>query len=164
MAKYAVHFTNTATGAVADTFKTMLAIIAADTAGHRARLLKMVVGPSEDAPVDLNVGLQLQRVDDVSAGGAGTAGSNPTPAKMDSESLATVITAGEDYVTGGVEPTTYGTVPLWVGDMHYYNTIIQEWAPEDAPVIQRDQLLGLLAAPRTAVARSLSGYFEFEQF
>lgn len=162
--KYAVNCDDVATGAVADTFKTLLAIIAADTAGYRARLLKLIVGPSDDTPQDLNVALRLNRVDDVSAGGAGTANSNPTPRPIDSLSRAAVITAGEDYITGGAEPTTYGTVPIWQAEMNRRNTLIQEWVPDEAPVINRDQLLGLLAAPRTAAAARLSVSFEFEEF
>jgi len=161
--KYSVNFDDVPTGAVADTFNTLAALVAADTAGYRCRLLKLVVGPSDDAPADLNVGLQLKRVDDVSGGGAGTGNSNPTPVPLDSLSRAAVITAGEDYVTGGVEPTVYGN-PLWQAEMNRRNTIIQEWAPEDAPVINRDQLFGLLAAPRTAAAARLSGCLEFEEF
>lgn len=162
--KFSVTFDDVATGAVADTFKTICALRAADTAGHRCRLLKLVVGPSEAGAQDLNIALQLKRVDDVSAGGAGTPDSTPTPAKADSLSRAAVITAGVDYITGGVEPTVYGTSPLWQGDMNLRNTIIETWTPEEAPVINSDQLLGLLAAPRTAAARSISGSMEFEEF
>jgi len=161
--RYAVHFTDVPSGAVADTFKTIAALIAADTAGYRCRLRSLQVGPADDAPADLNVALQLQRVDDVSAGGAGTANSNPTPVPKDSLARAAVISAGEDYVTGGVEPTTYGN-PLWQIDINRRNSVIKEWGVEDAPVINRDQLLGLLAAPRTAAAVRLSGALEFEEF
>lgn len=157
--KFSVNADNVATGAVADTYKTLLAIVAANTAGYRARLLKLVVGPADDAPADLNVSLQLKRVDAVSGGGAGTA-TAVTPVPMDSLSRAAVITSGKNHT---VEPTTYGN-PVWQGDMHCYNSLIQEWAPEDAPVINKDQLLGLLAAPRTAAARTLSVWMEFEEF
>ncbi len=162
--KFAVYFDDVATSGTINTFKTMLAILAADTVGYRARLLKLSVGPSDDAPADLNVALQLKRVDDVSAGGGvGTANSNPTPVAIDSLSRAAVITAGEDYLGGGVEPTAYGS-PLWQIDFNRRNSIIMEWLPEEAPIISRDQVLGLLAAPRTGAAVNLSGYFLFEEF
>jgi len=161
--RYTLPFTDVPTGAVADTAKTLAALIAADTAGYRCRLRKLVVGPADDAPADLNVALQIKRVDDVSAGGAGTANSNPTPMPKDSLSRAAVITTGVDYVTGGVEPTTYGNT-MWQIDINRRNSVIVEWPVDDAPTINRDQLLGLLGAPRTAAAARLSGTLEFEEF
>lgn len=160
---YKMTFDNVATGAVADTFTTLAAIVAADTAGYRARLLSLTIGPADDAPVDKNVAVKLCRVDDVSAGGAGTATtvSGANMAKADSESAASVISGGHTYT---VEPTTYGTYPLWVGAFNARGGLVKHWDREDAPVIQRDQLLGLLAAPRDAAAITLSGTMEFEVF
>ncbi len=158
--KFTVNFDDIPTGAVINTFKTIAALIAADTVGHRCRLISLTAGPSEDSPKDLNVALQLKRIDSVSGGTAGTAGGTPTPAKKDSLSRAAVITAKTNY---SAEPTTYGDV-LWQADMNRRNTICKEWSPEDAPVITRNQHLGLLAAPRTAAATSLSGSLEFEEF
>ena len=160
---FTVDFDDVATSGTINTFKTMAALVAADTAGYRCRLRKLCVGPADDAPADLNVALQLQRVDDVSAGGAGTADSTRTPVPHDSLSRLAVITAGEDYVTGGVEPTPYGN-PLWQIELNRRNSLIVEWGEEEAPVINRDQLLGLLAAPRTAAAANLSGSLTFEEF
>jgi hypothetical protein len=56
----------------------MLALVAADTAGYRCRLTKLVVGFSDDTPKDLNCNVAIKRVDDVSDGVAGT-GSAVTP-------------------------------------------------------------------------------------
>ena len=158
---FTVNFDDVATSATINTFRTMVALIAADTLGFRCRLRKLMLGPSDDAPADLNLAVQLKRVDDVSAGGAGTAASNPVAVPHDSLSRAAVITTGEDYV--GVEPTTYG-LPLAQFELNRRNTIIVEWDADTAPVIGRDQLLGLLAAPRTAAAANLSGSLTFEEF
>ena len=158
--RFSVNFDNLASGASADTFATIAALIAADTLGHRCRLRALTLGPADDAPVDLNLAVQIKRVDDVSGGGAGTKGSSPTPMPLDSESRAAVITAGTGYT---VEPTTYGD-PLFQADMNRRNTILKEWSEEAAPVIHRDQLLGLLVAPRTAAAAVISGCLEFEEF
>ena len=152
------------TGAAADTFKTIAALIAADTAGFRCRLRSLSIGCSEDAPVDEPMAVQLKRVSDVSAGGAGTADSNPTPAPRDTLQVASIITTGEDYITGGVEPTAYATEPVWAFEFNLRNSFIKHWEPDDAPIINRDQLLGLLATPRNATARELSGTLEFEEF
>lgn len=163
---YTVYFDDVSTSAVADEQKTLQAIRAADTLGYRAKIVELFVGPADNAPVDLNVSLQLKRVDDVTAGGAGTPNSAVTPQPVDSLSRASIITAGEDYVTGGVEPTTYGAVPLWVGDINRRNSIPWFWDEFDpkVPVMNRDQLIGLLGAPRTAAAAVLSGYIKFKEF
>ena len=158
--KFTVNFDDVATGAVADTFsKTIAALRAAATTGYRCRLRALQIGPSDAAPADLNVGLQLQRIDDVSGGGVGTL-TAATPVKKDSLSRAAVITGGVNY---SAEPTVYGD-PLWQIDINRRTGFIKEWLPEDAPVINEDQLLGLLAAPRTAAAANLSGSLEFEEF
>ncbi len=158
--RFSAPFDNVASGAVADTYKTLAALVAADTAGYRCRLRSLTVGPADDAPADLNVSLKINRVDDVSAGGAGTA-TAVTPAPKDSLSRAAVITAGKAH---SAEPTTYNTVPLWECEINLRNSLIKEWGADDAPVINRDQLLGLLVAPRTAAAATLSGVLEFEEF
>jgi len=164
MPSYKMTFDAIATGAVADTYKTLCAIVAADTAGHRARVMSITIGPADEAPVDKNVAVKLARVDDVSAGGAGTPGASVSGAnmgKVDSESVASTITGGRAY---SAEPTVYGTEPLWAGAFNARGGIIKHWDREDAPVIQRDQLIGLLAAPRDANAITLSGTIEFETF
>ena len=157
--RYSVNFDDVASGSVADTFATIAALIAADTTGHRCRLLSISLGPSDDAPLDLSLAIQLRRVNDVSAGGNGT-GTAFTPVPQDSAAVAAVITAKTDC---SVEPTTY-TEPLWQIDMNTRNSIIKQWTPEEAPIINQDQLLGLLVAPRSANAITVSGTLEFEQF
>ncbi len=156
--RFSVTATNVATGEVADTFKTMLAVIAGDTAGYRGALRKLTIGPSDDEPKDLNVAVKLCRIDDLSAGNAGTK-TAVTPVQKDSLSRAAVLSGGKNY-TG--EPDTYGN-PIWEVDMNRRATIVMEWDEEQAPVINRDQLLGLLAAPRTAAAANLTITMEFDE-
>ena len=134
---------------------------AADTAGYRFRVRSIQIGCSEDTPVDESLLVALKRVDDVSAGGAGTPAASPTPTQLDSLSRASVMAGGTDYVGG--EPTTSGTA-LFEIDLNGRNSLVKEWSPEDAPVANRDQLIGLLVAPRTANAREVTGSIEFEEF
>jgi len=159
MKLFAVPFNNLDTGAVADTFVTLAAVQAGDTAGYRCRIRRIAAGPSADSPADLNVALKLTRVDDVSAGGAGTK-TAATPTQLDSLSAAAVCSGGIDYTA---EPTAYGTV-LWAIEMNLRNSIDIDFPPEDAPICNRDQLIGLLAAPRSANAAELSGVIWFEEF
>ena len=158
--KFSVTFDNYSSSASADTLQTAAAIIAGDTAGYRCRIRSITVGPADDSPADLNLSIQLKRIEDYSAGGAGTAGSNPTPVPKDSLSRASVCTAGIEY---SGEPTAYGDA-FWETEISRRNTVIKEWSVEDAPICNRDQVIGLLIAPRTAAAAVISGTIEFEEF
>jgi len=162
--RFVLPIQNLDTGAVADTYVTLAALIAADTAGHRCRLRAICVGPSDDAPDDKNCSVQVIRIADVSAGTAGTK-TNVTAAAMprpDSGQRDGVITGGLDYT---VEPTTYETYPLWQMDFNIRSGFLKEWPDVDAaPQISRDQLLGFRFAPRAAAAVTVSGTIEFEEF
>ena len=164
--RFKVEFDDISSGAVADTYKTIAAIRAADTAGYRCFVSGLIIGPSEDAPADLNYSARLMRVDDVSAGSAGTAGSSPTPEKVDSLSRAAVITAGLDYITGGAEPSTYSTTGMFQLPLNRRNSFEGIWPTYDLSpmIVNRDQLAGLLVAPRTAAAVAVSGVIEFTEF
>lgn len=157
--KYTVSATDLPSGAVADTFTTLLTIVAANTQGHRARLRSLCIGPSDNNPADVNASFQLKRVDSVSGGSAGTA-TAVTPALKDSLSRASVLTSGKAHT---VEPTTYG-LPTWEFDMNNRSSVIKEWAADDAPTVNLNQLLGLLVAPRTGSAQRFTVSMEYEEF
>lgn len=163
--RYTIPFSDIPTGAVADTLKTMVTAIAADTAGYRFWVDKLIVGFSDNAPTDVPVEVALQRVDDVSAGGVGTANAAVVPALRDSLQLASIITAGEDYVTGGVEPTTYATVALYQGELNAHAEVSEVWYWENTPIVcNRDQLCGLLCGPRNATAVRVTGELGIVEF
>ncbi len=156
--KFTLSFRNIAGDATGDADTTIAAVFTADTLGHRCRIREIALGFSDDAPADLNMGVSLQRTGNA---GAGTAASSPTPEKLDSLSLASIVSAGVDYTA---EPTTYGTNPLWAIELHRQNSLIQQWASEDAPICGRNELIGLVTTPRTAAAGSMSGHIIFEEF
>lgn len=157
------HFVATAedvaTSASADTYITILGLLLADTIGFRARLRKLSVGCADGTPVDKALAIQVKRVDDVSAGGAGTATALTEDAKW-SDPHTPNVAASKTYT---VEPTTYGQ-PLWHIELNARGSIVMAWDAEDAPVIERDQLLGILVAPRDAAARQVSVHAEWEEF
>ncbi|KKN53076.1 hypothetical protein LCGC14_0605880 [marine sediment metagenome] len=156
---FAVPFRNVLGDAIADADTTIAAVIAADTAGHRCRIREIALGFSDNAPADLNMGVSLQRTGNTTAG---TAASSPTPEPLDSDSLASIISAGVDYTA---EPTTYGTA-LWAIELHRQNSLIKEWAADDpaAPVCNQNETIGLITTPRTAAAATMSGHIVFEEF
>jgi len=153
---YTVPFRNILGDAVADADTTVAAVITADTAGHRCRVREIALGFSDDAPADLNIGVALKRTSNV---GAGTATAQ-TPVPFDSLSLASIISGKIDYTA---EPTTYGDA-LWTIELHRQNSLIKEWTPEDAPVCNRNETIGMVTTPRTAAAASMSGHIIFEEF
>lgn len=162
---YRLPFDDIVTGAVADTFKTLAAILVADTAGHRVRLRNLIVGFAQDTPPDVPVALKIGRIADASAGTAGTAGNTVSTAnmpKVDPGSIACLMTGPRAY---SVEPTAYETEPLWSDDLNAHNGIIMPWPdPDERPRATQDMLIALLAAPRTAVAVAVSGTLEFEMY
>lgn len=153
---FTVPMQNDVTEAVIDTDQTMIAVYTANTLGHRCRIREIALGCSEDAPVDLMIGISLMKSDNA---GAGTK-TAVTPEKCDSLSLASIISAGKKYTD---EPTDYG-IQLFNIEMHLQNTLLKEWNTEDAPVCGQNELIGLVVTIRTGAIRTLSGYIKFEEF
>jgi len=165
MAFYTMTFDNVSTNNAADAYKTIAALIVADTAGHRMRLRALHVGPADDTPQDKNYTVQVKRIGDVSEGGAGTAPEDVAAADMgkkDPDSVASIISGKRGLFTA--EPTVYDAEPLFMKGVNGRGSFIKEWSAEEAPVATRDQLLGVLATPRSAAALQVSGAMDFEVF
>jgi len=160
---YNLIFEDVASDAVANQFMTAAAIIASANAGYRARLRSFTIGFSDDAPVDLALCVKINRIDDVSGGGAGTktAVTVGNMGRPHNEQRDGVISGGVDYT---VEPTVYRTEELFVTDLNTRGGFSKSWGIEDAPMIDNDQILGLLVAPRSAVAIRVSGTLVFEEY
>lgn len=161
MPRYILDFAGLATGAVADTYKTLASLIAADTLGHRVKLRKLTIMPASANPVDENCAVQLKRIADVSAGtpGTKTAVSAASISKFDPETIDSLVSGGINYT---VEPTTYETRALWQASFNMRAGLVKAWPEDEAPKICRDQLLGLLAAPEDNSALDLNGSLEFD--
>lgn len=155
--RYALTFSDVASGAVADTFKTFLGIIAGATAGHRGRLVSLELGPADATAQDINYSARINRTDQSTAG---TAGASPTPAKVDPNAEASVMTAGRDY---SAEPTAFETEPIWEVGLNSRGSFFKEWLPSDAPRWGPSETLALLIAPRTGTAVNLSGTLIWEE-
>ena len=156
-------FNNISTGAVADTYKTMAAVLTGDTAGYEIRLRAVIIGVSLDAPADLQVSMKVNRIADISAGGAGTPDSSIAAANLArprSGSRDGVSTFGYDY---SAEPTTYETNPHYQIDFNLRGGHTKEWGIEDGIIGGQDMLVGILMAPRTANAAVISGTVIWEE-
>jgi hypothetical protein len=160
--KYSLTCSDLASG-VSDTFKTLLGIEVPDTAGKRFRLTAVHGGFADDSPRDQQCAIAIKRIDDLSAGGAGTstAISAGDVAKKDPGSVDCSMNCERAYSD---EPTTYDTETLWATDVNGRGAFNKEWLPEEAPIFTQDQFCGLLAASRTSTAFTVSATLEFEEF
>ena len=148
------------TGAVANTFKTILALKFADTLGHRARLRKLIIGGGGGAPQDLQVSLRLRKTD-TTADGTSTAVNVNTIGKSDPTTGASNVAAIGKNCT--VEPTTMGTDTLGGGAINGRGGLVLEWPGDDAPIWGRKECLCLEAAPGEATAAKLEVYVCWEE-
>lgn len=162
---YTLTAQDVATGAVADTFKSMLALLAAATAGHRGRLLKLDIGPSSDAAADRNFGVRVAR-SNRTTDGTDTTVTSANLGKCDPHSRDSIMTGGRDYT---VEPTTLETEDLWAGDFNGRGGLLQVWDKDEAPswgdrATGNGQSLLVLMAPRTDAADSFTITVTWEEY
>jgi len=162
MPRYSMTWDNIASGAVADTYRTVAALIVPDTAGNRFRLLSLAVGFSDDSPVDLHAGVMINRTDGTANGTAGSSITGANMPKKDPDSVDSIITGGLNY--SGGEPTEYEDEEIWGIGLYGKSGFIKEWSELDAPIVTQDLVLGVLVCPRTAAAVTTTGSMEFEVF
>jgi hypothetical protein len=161
--RYYMTWNDIPSGAVADTFRTIASIIVANTTGHRFRVRSLSIGPSDDAPADLNASVKLARTNNATAGTPSSTVTAANMPKVDPGSIDSLMTGGRNY--SGGEPTTYETEPLFTEDFNIRGGFIKEWTdPDQMPKVTQNKTLGLLLAPRTAVAIRTSGTIEFEMY
>ncbi len=145
------------TGAVVDTFKSLLGLKAADTVGHRARIRSLTAGGAGAAAQDIQVALRLVRSNNTTDGTATAV----TPEKLDPDSVAANLSGKKDY---SAEPTVVASVPVWEGSINARGTLVKEWLPGEGPVVDRDSTMLLQGAPGITTAVPLSVAMEFEEF
>jgi hypothetical protein len=163
--RYSLPFDDVPTGTVDNTYKTAAALIVADTVGHRCRITAVRFNGADDAPPDLNVGVQIKRIADNSAGAAGTKTvvSAANMPKKDPGSIDSLVSGGVNYT---VEPTTYEGQAIYQGGFNARGGRDIRFDEQDgeSPVAIADQTLGLLVCPRGTTAIRLSGVISFETF
>lgn len=163
MPVFSVHVPQVATGAVANTFTTLLGIKMANTLGHRARLRKLLIAGGGGAPQDEQVAIRLTRTDNTAAG-TNTAVNVNTIQKADPASIASNVNAiGKTYTA---EPTTKGTDLGSGGGLNARGVLQLDWTNDmaNAPKIPSNTTLCIEGAPGQAVAVNLSMMAEWEEY
>ena len=138
MAAYSVHVANIQTGATAGTFASLLGLKFANTAGHRGRLRKLIVGGGSGAPQDLQVGIRVRRTDNTTDGTSTSVNVN-TIGTNDSNAIGSNVSAiGKTYT---VEPTTFENGTLGGGSFNTRGALLLEWGPQEAKVWGKNETL-----------------------
>lgn len=158
MLTYSVTGYDIATGAVVDTYRTLGAVVAADTTAFIGRVRSITIGGGGNVAQDIQVSVRLVRTDNTAAG---TPASTPIPTKLDPNTLASNMTTGIDY--SGGEPTALEGTNLWEDGFNARGSIIKEWAPGKGPIFGKNQTLVLQATPGTANAVTLVFAIEWDE-
>lgn len=155
------------------TVKTMCAVKVPDVVGRRVRVMGLNAVTVDPTPLDDPIGVQIKRIFDVSAGGAGTptdtiaAGSLPRP---DALGPALAVEALRDYKAAvtfdAAEPTTYEDEALYQDGFNGRGRVSRRWEPddEDIPTAGPDQLLGFLFWSKKGIAQKCSGQLIVEEY
>lgn len=146
---YYLPFTHINDGNAADTFQTMAAGIVAAAETALVQLLGFNIAACTGAYSDEAFEVKVNRINDVSAGGAGTK-TAITAANMPRQWSG----MGDPSFTGGVlytvEPTAYETNAIYHDVSNDRGRISHFWPEGTGPIMSDDQLIGLLMAPRFA--------------
>lgn len=149
------------TGATANTYKTILSLKMGATAGHRARLRRLVVTGGGGAPQDLQASIRLRRSNNTTDG-TSTAVSTDTIGKKESASVASNVAAiGKNF---SAEPTAIENGILDGASLNCRVGVVLEWNEDNAPVWINNQALLIQAAPGEASTARLQASPEWEEF
>ncbi len=158
---YSLTVEDVATGVAADTFTTLLALKAAETSGHRGRLLKLCVGPSDNTPADINLSVKVNKTNNTANGAGSSNVASAAIPKTDPAQRNSIMTGYYGY---SGEPTTYDTQAPWNMDFNRRGGLIENWDEREAPSWGPNETLGILLAPRTAAAARVTITLIWEEF
>lgn len=137
-------------GSVAGTFKSMLGLKLANTAGHVARLRRLVIGGAGEAPQDQSLSIRVVRSDNTTDG---TGDAVTDIGKADPDSVDSNVTIKKAY---SVEPTTIDVAALAGGSVNARGALTLDFAPGDGPKWGKDATLLIQVAPGTATAITMN--------
>lgn len=153
--RYTIPFENVSTGATADVFRTIAALIMPTSGGTcRAAIEGLRLGCGDASPSDLTLVARIRRVlTGSSKGSPGTTIAAANIPKKDNLSQDAPFTAGINY--SGGEPS-YEAKTLWEFTFNTRTGLFESlWGNEI--IGNYDQVIGLEVAPRTSAARAVYG-------
>lgn len=160
MAIFSINIPSISTGATANAFITIAGLKLANTAGHRAKLRKLMIGGSGGAAQDIQVNFKIDRTDN-SADGTSTAVATTLIFAHDQDGGASNMAAiGKNY---SGEPTTYAGDTGSGGAVNSRGSVLLEWPSGQGPSWGKNQTLGILAAPGANTATTLALMLEWEE-
>lgn len=160
MPSYSVKVDGISTGAVANTYKTVLGLKLANTTGHKARLRRLVVGGGGGAAQDLQVSVKIDRTGNTTDG-TSTSVNVATILQHEADSVASNINAiGKNYTA---EPTTLAGDAGAGGSLNTRGALVLEWPEGKGPEWGINQTLCILAAPGAATAATLDIGVEWDE-
>ena len=165
MASYNLNVPVCATRADATNFTTILGLKFANTAGHRGKLRRLVVGGDDTTVGDEQVAIAVQRTDNTGDGTSTSVNVN-TIGKADSLAIASnVVAIGKSYNNGGAaaEPTTMESGVVAGGVINERGTLVLDWAGDERPIWGKDQTLCIRARPKVAGILNLNVTVEWDE-
>lgn len=148
-----------ATGSAANTFTTVLALKLADTAGHRGRLRRLVIGGGGGAPQDLQVSVRIRKSDLTTDGTSTSVNINLIGGDAD-DIASRVVAIGHTFTT---DPTNVGTETLGGGTFNTRSALTLEWPEGQGPLWGKGETLLIEAAPGEATAALIEAGVEWEE-
>lgn len=160
MGTFAIKVDGIVTGSSANTYAGLLGLKLANTAGHRARLRRLVVGGAGAAAQDINVDIRIRRTSNAGDGTSTSVNVN-TIGSLNPNQIASVMSAvGKTYT---VAPSTYENGALGGGSVNSRGTLVLEWPPNEGPLWGINQTLVIEGAPSTAAAVNLGIAAEWDE-
>jgi hypothetical protein len=159
MAIYGIKVDGITTGSTANTYKTLLALKMANTAGHVARLRKVIIAGGGGAAQDVQVDVKIDRTD-ISTDGTSTSVNVNTIQSHDPLQRTSAVDAiGKNF---SAEPTAFAGTPIGAA-LNSRGTLALEWPSGCGPLWGKAQALAILGAPGVATATTLSIAVEWEE-
>lgn len=148
------------TGTTVGTFKTLVGLKLADTAGHRARLRRLILAGGGSAAQDIQVSARIAKTDNTTDGTSTSVNTNTIGQSDDNDIASNVSAIGKNY---SVEPTTIGTGLLGGGSFNTRGGLVLEWNHDEAPIWGKNETLLIQGSPGETTAANLEAYVEWEE-
>lgn len=156
MSRYALNAHAIATGAVVDTYRSMLGLELA--ANESIELRRLIVSGAGEAAADRPVTVRITTSDQSTAGTS----TGTTPTKFDPKSRDSIANGEVNY---SAEPTVVATSGIaFIGSFNARGQLFVDWAKGEGPIFTGATTVLVQATPGDANATKLDLQLEWEEF